>query len=62
MQQPASGVWSVRQGRKVDRRREPKVDRMAAPKGSAADESRRLGSKAKPEGWLKAQAGEQPEG
>jgi len=50
MQQPESDVWFVRQGWKVDRRRKPQISRKAAPKGSADDESRKLGSKAKPEG------------
>ena len=44
MQQPIRvGGWVRRQGRKVDRRRESKVNRTAAPEDAAADESRRLG-------------------
>jgi len=50
MQQPESGVWFVRQGRKVDWQRKLWVGWKAAPKGSADDENRRLGSKAEPEG------------
>jgi len=50
MQQPESDVWFVRQGWKVDRRRKLQVGWKAAPKGSADDESRKLGSKAGPEG------------
>jgi hypothetical protein len=50
MQQPESDSWFVRQGWKVGRRRKPQVGRKAAPKGSADDESRRLGSQAEPEG------------
>jgi len=50
MQQPESDVWFVRQGWKVDRRRKLQVGWKAAPKGSADDESRKLGSKAEPEG------------
>jgi len=50
MQQPVSDVWSVRQGLKVDRQRKLQVGWKAAPKGSADDESRKLGSKAEPEG------------
>lgn len=50
MQQTASDVWSVRQGRKVDRRCKPQVRWTAAPKGLAVDESRRLDSKAQLEG------------
>jgi hypothetical protein len=50
MQQPESDVWFVRQGWKVERQRKLQVGRKAAPKGSADDESRKLGSKAEPEG------------
>jgi len=50
MQQPESDVWFARQGWKVDRRRKLQVGWKAAPKESADDESRRLGSKAEPEG------------
>jgi hypothetical protein len=50
MQRPESDVWFVRQGWKVGRRRKPQVGWKAAPKGSADDGSRRLGSKAEPEG------------
>jgi len=50
MQQPESDVWFVRQGWKVGRRRKPQVGWKAAPKGSADDESRKLDSKAEPEG------------
>jgi len=50
MQQPESDGWFVRQGWKVGRRRKPQVGWKAAPKGSADDESRKLGSQAEPEG------------
>jgi len=50
MQQPESDVWFARQGWKVDRQRKLQVGWKAAPKGSADDESRKLGSKAEPEG------------
>lgn len=43
MQQPESDAWSVRQGWKVGWRRKPQAGWKAAPKGSADDESRRLG-------------------
>jgi hypothetical protein len=50
MQHPESDVWFVRQGWKISRQRKLQVDLKAAPKGSADDESRKLGSKAELEG------------
>jgi hypothetical protein len=42
---------------KIDRRRKPERGRKAEQANAAADESRRLGLKAGPEGRSKAQAG-----
>lgn len=50
MADDASRKLAGRHSRRVGRRRKLKVDAKAEPKDAAADESRRLGSKAGPEG------------
>jgi len=57
----ASWKLAGKHSRKVDRRRKLKVGTKVKPKDAAADESRRLGSKAGLEGRLKAQAGDRQE-
>lgn len=55
-----SEVGFVRQGRKVDRRRESKVSRLAAPKGHNSRGIGKLSSKARRKGRSKTRVGDGP--